>query len=170
MKVRIIDEATKKELIEKGYKDIGNITVIDYKTGKSINANNYKPQQVLYAYLKGKENGWTMEETCERIKLFIFGPLMQDLETKTVEQNMLRGVKEIKYTLDDMKEIINNYYLKNIDAIHTMNWARAAANITHTCSWCPYCGSKPNDKGFIGCAATVKAGFTSPEGVEFYQK
>lgn len=146
------------------------IIVVDYKTGKSINANAYKPQQVLYAYLKGKEKGWTVEETCGRVRLFIFGPLQTDLENKTVEQNMMRGVKEIKYTVEDMNDLINNYYLYNINAIHTMNWARAQGNMTHACSWCPYCGSKPNDKGFAGCPRTVAAGFATPDGVEFYQK
>lgn len=147
-----------------------NVEIFDYKSGKSVNANSYKPQQILYAYLKGKEKGWTVEETAERIKLYIFGPMQTDLENKTVEQNMLRGVKQIKYTAQEMQDLIESHYIKNISAIHTMNWARAQGNITHSCSWCPYCGAKPNDKGFSGCPKTVKAGFASPDNVEFYQK
>lgn len=157
-----------------GYLDLclekdDEIIIYDYKTGASINANSYKPQQVLYAYMKGLEKGWTIEQTAARVKLFIFGPMQKDLENKTVEQNMLRGVKEIKYTIEEMKDLINNHYIGNIEAIHTMNWSRARGNMTHSCSWCPYCGSIPNDKGFTGCPATVKAGFMTPDGVEFTQ-
>lgn len=146
------------------------VIIVDYKTGKSIKADTYKEQQILYAYMKGLEHNWTIEETAEKIQLFIFGPMMEDLSGKTVEQNMLRGLKPILYTAEDMKDIMENYYMKSIDAIHTMNWARASGNVTHACSWCPYLGSKPNDKGFSGCSKTVAAGFITPEGVEFLKK
>lgn len=146
------------------------VIIVDYKTGKSVNANNYKDQQILYAYMKGLERGWSIEETAQRIKLFIFGPMIEDLESKTVEQNMMRGIKAIEYTAKDMKDIIENHYMKSINAIHTMNWARAMGNVTHACSWCPYCGSKPNDEGFEGCPVTAAAGFMTPEGIEFFKK
>lgn len=150
-----------------------NVTIYDYKTGSSINANSYKHQQILYAYMKGLEKGWTVEETAQRTKLYIFGPLIRDLETKTVEQNMLRGVKEIEFTPEEMTDIINNFYKANIDAIHTMNWARASGKKKdfHACSWCPYLGSKPDEKtGFCGCKATSDLGFATPEGIEFHSK
>lgn len=148
------------------------IIIYDYKSGKTINTNSYKTQQLLYAYLKGLERGWDIAETSKRIKCFIFGPLIEDLKTKTMEQNTLRSLKEIEYTEDEMRDIIENFYIKNIDAIHTMNWARASGKKEdfHACRWCPYLGSKPNGKGFCGCKVTADLGFSTPEGIEFHSK
>ena len=149
------------------------IIIYDYKTGSSIKVDSYKNQQLLYAYMKGLERGWDIAETAKRIKCFIFGPLIKDLETKTVEQNMLRGVKEIEYDEQDMRDVIEGYFMKNIDDIHTMNWARATGKKEdfHACSWCPYLGSKENpETGFCGCKVTANLGFSTPEGIEFHSK
>lgn len=158
-----------------GYLDLcldngDNVIVIDYKSGKSVVASTYKDQQLLYAYLKGKEKGWEIPEIAQKIKCYIFAPMLEDLKTKTIEQNMLRGIKEIVYTEGDLKDVIENYYIKNIEDIHTMNWARAKANIAFSCKWCQYLGSVPNDKGFSGCPKTHAQGFMTPEGVTFSSK
>ena len=149
------------------------ILIFDYKTGRSINVNNYKDQQLLYAYMKGLERGWDIPEIAKKVRCFIFGPLIEDLQTKTVEQNMLRGVKEIEYTEEDLRHIIEDYYMKNIDDIHSMNWARARGKTQdfHACQWCPYLGSKENpETGFCGCKVTADLGFSTPEGVSFHSK
>ena len=109
----------------------------------------------------------------KKIRCYIFGPLIEDLQSKTVEQNMLRGVKEIEYTEEDLRHIIEDYYMKNIDDIHSMNWARARGKTQdfHACQWCPYLGSKENpETGFCGCKVTADLGFSSPEGVSFHSK
>lgn len=146
------------------------IIIVDYKTGHSVNANSYKDQQILYAYLKGLEHGWDIDTIAQKTKLYIFAPMIDDLKTKTLEQNMLRGVKPIEYTVDEMKSIINDYYIKNINDIHTMNWARATGTVSFACKWCSYLGSLPNDKGFSGCPKTVAQGFKMEEGVTFSSK
>lgn len=146
------------------------IIIVDYKTGKSVVASSYKDQQFLYAYLKGLEHGWDMKTTAEKVKLFIYAPMIEDLKTKTLEQNMMRGIKPIVYTYEDLKDVIENYYMKNIDAIHTMNWARAQGNVEFSCKWCPYLGSAPNKDGFSGCPRTLAKGFMTPEGVTFSSK
>lgn len=168
---RIKNKSLAAKLAESGHKDLGKIIIVDYKTASSINANSYKNQQLLYAYLKGLERNWSFEEIANNVKCFIFGPLITDLENKTIEQNMFRGLKEIKYTVDDLENIIKDYYIKTIKTIETMNWARARSNITHACSWCPYCGSKEDkESGFKGCEKTLKAGFTCPENVKFFKE
>jgi hypothetical protein len=63
--------------------------------------------------------------------------------------------------------------MKNIDDIHSMNWARARGKTSdfHACQWCPYLGSKENpETGFCGCKVTADLGFSSPEGVSFHSK
>lgn len=173
MKIRITDKNAVEELKKQGYEDVGSIIITDYKTGRSINVNNYKDQQLLYAYMKGLEKGWDIPEIAKKVRCFIFGPLIEDLQTKTVEQNMLRGVKEIEYTEEDLRHIIEDYYMKNIDDIHSMNWARARGKTKdfHACQWCPYLGSKENSEtGFCGCKVTADLGFSTPDGVSFHSK
>ena len=76
-------------------------------------------------------------------------------------------------TEEDLRHIIEDYYMKNIDDIHSMNWARARGKTQdfHACQWCPYLGSKENpETGFCGCKVTADLGFSTPEGVSFHSK
>ena len=147
--------------------DENHIEIFDYKTSKTAKADNYKNQMILYAYLEGKQRNWSLKEIADKVTVRLFFPLIEDLEKKTVEQNMLRGVKELSFTENDIKDVIENYFEKNISTIKSIDFSKVKGNITHACSWCPYCGAKANDNGFEGCQITVAAGFASPDEVTF---
>lgn len=146
--------------------------IIDWKTGKSICASDYKEQQILYAYLLSLNKGWSIEEAAERIKLYIFGPLAQQDKPITEFDKMLASFKEIKYDAEDMKNIINNNYISVISEIKTINWEEVNTDLlgkhSFSCKWCQYLGSIPNkETGFSGCKCTYDLGFRQPRNVKF---
>ena len=145
------------------------IVIVDYKTGKNGVAASYKNQQILYAILEGQKRGWTNKQIAEKTKIFLFFPLMADLESKTAEQNMLRSLKELKFEESDVNEVLQ-YYQTNLQKISVEDFDNAKGNLSHECSWCQYCGAKPNKDGFIGCVQSVKAGFEMPPEINFIKK
>lgn len=151
--------------------DGNSFIVYDYKTGRSINASDYKFQQVLYAYLLGLEKGWTIEETANRVKLYIFGPLSEQKKPITDFDKMLASVKQIKYTAEEMKELIDNY-IHIISEIKSIDWKEVDPTLlgrdSFSCKWCQFLGSIPNkETGFSGCKCTYDKGFRQPRNVKF---
>lgn len=145
--------------------------VYDYKTGKSINASDYKFQQVLYAYLLGLDKGWTIEETASRVRLYIFGPLAEQKKPITDNDKMLASVKQIKYTAEEMKELIDSY-IHIISEIKSIDWQEVDPTLlgkeSYSCRWCQFLGSIPNkETGFCGCKCTYEKGFRQPRNVSF---
>lgn len=150
------------------------VYIYDYKTSKSMDTSHHKNQQILYAYLKGKEKGWTNKQIAENIKLnifFAFGKVNESLTTP--EQRMIACVKELCFSEADIDYVINDFYLKNINASKEVDWnmiTSESGTVSHLCKWCKYAGSLKNDKGFQGCKASYDAGFIQKRGVEFTKK
>ena len=149
----------------------GEYIIADYKTGKSICASDYKFQQILYAYLLGLEEGWTIEETSKKVKLYIFGPLSEQKKPITPEDKMLASIKEIKYDAKEMEDLIKSY-INIITEIKSIDWNEVEPKLlgknSFSCKWCQYLGSIPNkETGFSGCKCTYDLGFRQPRNVKF---
>ena len=149
------------------------VEIYDYKTAKTANASRYKNQLILYAFLEGQSRKWTNKQIAENTVLRVFFPLTEIKDGETIEESMLKSVKEIKFTEKDVDDVMNDYYKHNIDVIHATDWEKVTnANgvLSHDCSYCPYCGSSDNGQGFGGCMKTKAAGFATPDGVTFQKK
>ena len=152
--------------------------IIDYKTGKSMFPQAYKNQQLLYAYLKGKEKNWDDKTIVEKTKIIIFYPLGEEKskrwETATEEEKALLSAKEIIFDENDLKEVINNYYIKNLLEINKIDFSALksnSGNVGHDCSYCPFAGAKPIPEiGFIGCEKSIELGVEFPDGYEIIKK
>lgn len=152
--------------------------IIDYKTGKSMQPNSYKNQQLLYAYLKGKEKNWDYDTIVKRTKIIIFYPLGEEKtkrwEVYSNEEKALLSAKEIVFDKNDLKKVIEDYYIKNLLEINKINFdtlTNDTGNIGHDCSYCPFSGAKPNlEIGFIGCSKSLELGVEFPEGYEIIKK
>lgn len=140
------------------------VEILDYKTSKTMNPSSYKNQLVLYAYMEGQKRGWGIKEIAEKISLKLFFPIAKIDGEHTLEERALKSYKEIKLTEDMVREVIDDYYKATIKKIHATDWNTCTEfNMSHSCSWCPYCGAGKNGE-FIGCQATVDAGLEMPEG------
>lgn len=145
--------------------------IFDYKSAKTPAASNYKKQLVLYAYLTGLARHWSLETTVENIKLYVFFPFSPQEKMITMEDKMLSSVKQIKFTKEDMEDIIQHYYIDTIREIKNTDWENIdldkLAVPQFVCKWCPFIGSLPNDKGFRGCKASYEAGNCQERGLTF---
>lgn len=130
----------------------GKIIIYDYKSGKSPDASKYKNQQVLYAYLEGMKRGWSYEQIVSNVKLYLFFPLAP-VTGLTIEDQAKKCIREIKFDVDTIAEVVENFYKYNINKIHATDWEQddVKGSISYSCNWCQYCGSKPNAEGFGGC-------------------
>lgn len=140
--------------------------IYDYKSAKTPSVSGYKNQLILYAYLKGTERGWSKEEIAEKIELQVFFPFAEVEGDATVER-MLRCVKPIHYTVEDIDKVVKDYYVKNIQEILSKDWNKVTPEdgvISGACAFCPYAGADKNNEGFPGCAKTVNSGVELPEG------
>lgn len=150
----------------------GDIIITDYKSGKSGNASSYKTQQVLYAYMKGIEKGWSIEETAKRVKLYIFFPFTEQSKPITQFDKMLASVKEIKYSAQDMEDIINDL-VNTVNSSNTVDWVnidkQSLAEFNYTCNFCPFLGSV-EDGEFPGCKCSYDKGFRQKRGLKFTSK
>lgn len=146
-----------------------DIFVIDYKSGSSVSVEDYKLQQILYAYMMGLERNWDIQKTASKVKLYIFGPFIDQPKKYNVEEAMLNSIKEITYTEKEMADIINDY-TSTIAEIKSIDWNNAdvdkLGNYSHACNWCCYKGSVP-DGEFKGCKCTYDKGFRQPRGIKF---
>lgn len=140
------------------------VEIVDYKTSKTMNPANYKNQLVLYAYMEGQKRGWSIKQIAENISLKLFFPIAKIENADTLEERAMKSYKEVLINEDIIKEVIKDYYEKTVNQINATDWTKCTDfNMSYSCSWCPYCGAKPNGD-FIGCPATVTAGLEMPEG------
>lgn len=151
------------------------IIIYDYKSSGSMSTAHHKNQQVLYAYLKGKERGWTNKQIAENVKLnifFAFGKVNESLTTP--EQRMVASVKELKFTEADLDFVIKDFYLKNINESKQIDWQTItpeSGTVGFLCKWCKYAGGIKDDKtGFQGCKSSYDAGFVQKRGVVFTKR
>ena len=154
------------------------VYIIDWKTGQSMNPNSYKNQQVLYAYLKGKEKNWPNDVIVERTHLIIFYPLGKEYNKLDpdaflrlpIEEQAMRCAKEIVFTEADLKAVIDDYFIQNILMINQIDFSKfdgSEGHLGHDCSYCPFAGAKPNPEiGFMGCPKSLEAEVEFPEGFE----
>ena len=154
------------------------VYIIDWKTGQSMNPNSYKNQQVLYAYLKGKEKNWPNDVIVERTHLIIFYPLGKEYNKLDpdaflrlpIEEQAMRCAKEIVFTEADLKAVIDDYFIQNILMINQTDFSKfngSEGHLGHDCSYCPFAGAKPNPEiGFMGCPKSLEAEIEFPEGFE----
>ena len=126
---------------------------------------------VLYAYLIGLDRQWTLEQIVENIKLYVFFPFSPQEKMITQEDKMLSSLKQIRYTVEDIKSIINEYYIDTIKKIKSTDWDNTnldeLGNCQFVCKWCPFIGTIPNEEGFKGCKASYDAGYRQPRGLKF---
>lgn len=140
------------------------IEIYDYKSGKTPSTSSYKNQQVLYAYLEGLKRGWSYKEIAEHVTLNLFFPLYPSLKDLNIKDNMLRCIKEIKFDENTVKEVIEDYFKKNIEQIHLTDWtSNVEGKFSYACNWCQYCGSKAQENGFSGCSKSIDLGMKTPE-------
>lgn len=148
------------------------VIVFDYKSGSSINVESYKLQQILYAYMMGLERGWDIPTTASKVKCYIFGPFMDQPKKYNDEEKMLNSILEIKYTQQEMEDIIKDYML-TINEIKSINWDEINPDLlgtySYACNWCSFKGSVP-DGEFRGCKCTYDKGFRQPRGLKFTKK
>lgn len=146
------------------------IYVVDYKSGSDIHVDDYKLQQILYAYFLGLERGWDIAQTASKVKLYIFGPFAEKKRPITEEDKMLSCMKEIKYTEEEMQSIIDDY-MSTITEIKTIEWDKVEPDnlgkYGKACTWCQYRGSNKNRAGFAGCKCTRDLGYKPEPGVSF---
>lgn len=138
----------------------GNYIIYDYKTPQTIDANRYKEQLVLYAYVmacvKGiiNKDSEEFEKVVNHFKLFVFFPLAKE-EEETYE----KFLKPIKYTVTDIKKVLEDLK-KSCDEIDGFNFNQSAEVLQLTkpgfmCKWCDFYGSNAQpDIGFEGCPIT----------------
>lgn len=141
------------------------IYIVDYKSGKTTDAQKYKKQQLLYAYFIGRENGWDFEETARNVKCYIFFPFAEPGRSPEIA---LRLFKEIKYDSDDLRYIIEDYYGENIKKILGTDWSTIGPDSgteSFGCNWCPFAGA-PASENFCGCNISKKFNKQWPEGVK----
>lgn len=147
------------------------IEIFDYKSGKTPHTDSYKNQQILYAYLEGLKRGWTYKEIAERVTLNLFFPLFPPLAGLSVQDNMLRCVKEIKFDENLVKEVVEGFFKKNIEQIHLIDWtSNVEGKFSYACNWCQFCGSNAQDNGFAGCPKSVSLGMKTPEGAIYNKR
>lgn len=145
------------------------IYVVDYKSGADIHVEDYRLQQILYAYFLGDQRGWDIPTTASKVKLYIFGPFSEKKRAISEEDKMLSCMKEIKYSAQEMQEIIDDY-MSTITEINTIDWENVDADklgtYSHKCTWCPFLGSIARDD-FKGCKCSYDKGFRQSRGVVF---
>lgn len=148
------------------------VIVFDYKSGSSFNIEEYKLQQILYAYMMGLERGWEIPQTASKVRCFIFGPFLNQPKKLNEEEAMFNSILEIKYTQQEMEDIIKDYML-TINEIKSIDWDNVdpdlLGNHTWSCKFCPFKGSIP-DGDFKGCKCTYDKGFRQPRGIKFTKK
>lgn len=155
----------------KGSTDKSSVIIYDYKTCTTIAASKYKNQQVLYAYLKGQEHGWSNEEIVKRVKLNIFFPFGKSNDMLPIDMQAKTCTKELKYTVADIEAVINDHFLKNINESKQMDWSTITPSdgtVSFGCKFCQYLGSIPDpNTGFQGCMASFNQGYLQKRGVTF---
>lgn len=148
-----------------------SIIIVDYKTATTTATSKYKNQQVLYAYLKGKEHNWTNEEIAQNVKIYIFFPFGKVNELLPIEMQANSCIKELKYTATDIETVINDHYIKNINESKEMDWSTITSSdgtVGFTCNFCQYAGSLADPRtGFCGCMSSFSAGYLQKRGVTF---
>lgn len=130
--------------------------IVDYKSGKSTTASKYKNQQLLYAYFTGKEKGYDIEQTAKSVRCYIFFPFANPGFPS--EDVALVNFKEIKYTAEDLRDVIDNTYCRSLQEILTQDWNKIGSDDgteQFGCRWCPFANAPANKNGFIGCSKSV---------------
>lgn len=148
-----------------------SVIIYDYKTCTTIAASKYKNQQVLYAYLKGQEHGWTNEEIVKNVKLNIFFPFGKVNETLPLDMQANSCTKELKYTVADIEAVINDHFIKHINESKQTDWSTITPSdgvVSFGCNFCQYAGGLPDPRtGFPGCMSSFNQGYLQKRGVTF---
>lgn len=138
------------------------VILFDYKVKKVEAASAYKNQLLLYAYLIGKNKGWNLRQICDKVKLNIFYSLMP-YDEENPEKGMLKCIKELKYTFDDLQSVLKDHFVDLVDKIETQDFSQIGpfdGNYSFACNFCPYAGSGPCDElGYEGCRTSILNGF-----------
>jgi|GEM_PF-5564295 len=149
--------------------DDKKIYIYDYKTPKSINVKLYKNQLLLYAFMKGQERKWTLDDIEKNTELYVFFPLANE-EIEDPLTGYKKSLRKISFTKEDIENFINNES-EVIDTILSINWEHEnEGSLSFSCSWCPYLGTVPEENGFNGCPISIKAGFYQKRGLTFNKK
>lgn len=145
-----------------GYIDVflskGNkFCIYDYKTAKSINADSYKSQLLLYAYLIGLTKGMTTKQITENAELAIIGPLA----SKANAEKPATYFYPIAFTEQDLIDEIS-HLSDTIKAVQSENWDNigpVSGSMSFACNFCPYkCKGANPATGFPGCKITSMSG------------
>jgi len=162
-------------------KDDRRYEVIDYKTGGTASISpDYARQLMIYGLLIAEKYGIPYEEIPDRVSLSLFFPMAKVKDEEAVdeavaEKEMLRNLKELKYTREDLDEVVKKVN-DTISATNSTDWEKmdpkVIASMKFSCNWCPFLGSTPDQgpDGFRGCELTSLQGKTTPEGVKFMTK
>lgn len=149
------------------------IIILDYKSPKTIAASQYKEQLILYAYLVGLQRGWTEEQIIERTKLYVIFPFGDHKkEGLTDEEDALECIKQLRFKLDTLRDVIADFYIKSMREIELMDWTpitgRSGTFNPWTCDFCPYKGAMADESnGFIGCYSSRDQEVYQKRGVKF---
>jgi len=154
--VLLINESTKE------------VIIIDFKTGSTAKVAGYENQLLLYAYMMKNK----LKTKYDKIKTYLFFPLAglkdEDVDNPdSVKKMMLKTFKEMIFSEDDVKDVLNNFK-KIIKESDTTDWENLDlvqnSNMSFACSWCDFCGHPEY------CPVTYKSGMRFPRKAKIMTK
>lgn len=138
------------------------VVIFDYKVKKAESAASYKNQLLLYAFLVGKQKGWTLRQIAEKVELNIFYSLMP-FDKENPEKGMLKCMRKLDYNFEDLEKCIKEHFVGLIDDIENCDFSQIGpfdGKYSFACNFCPYAGSQPNPEiGYEGCRTSILNGF-----------
>lgn len=147
-------------------KETKEAVIFDYKTGQTAKIDGYENQLMLYAYaIKNQLN-----TTFDKIKTYLFFPLAglkDDLSSEDlIRKSMMKSLKQLIYTEDQLDEMINQYKSIITESAIT-KWSEfdleTNATMDYGCTWCGFLGSR-------FCPTSQKQGFIFPRKGKIFQK
>jgi hypothetical protein len=150
------------------------VQIIDFKTGKTVAPLSYAHQLMLYAYLYGKEKGWSVNEIADKARIFIFFPLgsLAKKNSSTPEIEVENTFKEIEFSGTGLGDLIL-HDKKTIEEALNTDWESLdpinSSKVDFSCNWCPYMGATPNDV-FEGCPKSYMKGKFAKRGTKWFKR
>ena len=157
----------------------GSWIIVDYKTPKSADVNNYAEQLMLYVFVLWNNLRRTKQETCElkefvaKCKTAVFFPLARLAKKNEKLENRF---VPLDYDYPKMMSFLRGLF-GNVNLMQTFDFDKNAFALSNNtkvgqgCTWCPYCGTTRDDgeEGFEGCPVTAAIQFPKliTKGVKF---
>jgi hypothetical protein len=123
-----------------------DVRIYDYKTGSTAKISGYENQLLLYVYMIAKRLGIT---DYSKIQTYLFFPLAglkdedNDDPKKTTEKMMLKTMKQLVFSEQDVKDVITNFegIIKETGKIDWKNFDPVQnATMSFACSFCGFVG------------------------------